>query len=192
MTVTGTVPERTLSTRSTLFKKAVLGFVVMLLISSSGLLRYGIKGILKLLPAMTVWIGFAPEADGDGATLGEPEAGDPGPEDGNTFEVGITGGDTADVPASLAEGDRGVRDAVEGAAGLGVDDGAPGGPLVGPAETDGAEGLPVDPGGRDTEEPGACDDAGEDAGGAPLVDTTLLVVAAREGELVCIGMVDDS
>lgn len=81
---------------------------------------------------MTVWVGPAPDADGGGATLGVPEVGDPDSEDGNAFEVGTTGGDTGDVPASLAVGERGGRDGVEGAAGLGVEDAAPDGPLVGP------------------------------------------------------------
>lgn len=57
---------------------------------------------MKGVPAMTVWIGFAPDADGDGARLGEPdEGGEPDAEDGNTFEVGITGVDSREVPASL-------------------------------------------------------------------------------------------
>lgn len=102
MTVTGTVPDRALSARSKLFRKAVLGLVVTLLISSSGLLRYGVKSMLKGVPAMTVWIGLAPDADGDGARLGEPDEGrDPDAEDGKTFEVGITGVDPREVTASL-------------------------------------------------------------------------------------------
>lgn len=110
----------------------VFGFVVTPLIWSSGLLRYGIKLMVKGVPAMTVWVGPAAEADGGGATLGVPEVGDPDPEDGNAFEVGITGGDTGEVPTSLAVGEMGGRDGVEGAAGLGVEDAALGGPLVGP------------------------------------------------------------
>lgn len=103
--------------------------------------------MLKGRPATTVCIGFAPEPDGDGVALGTPETGDPDPEGGNTFEVGL-------VPDSPGDGGRGGSDgdAVggpgEGAVGCGM-----GSPLVGPGPggaTDGGRlGKPLDvsPGG---------------------------------------------
>lgn len=52
---------------------------------------YCTRFMLKPWPAMTVWVGFAPEPDDDGVTLGKPEARDPDSEGGSTFEVGMTG-----------------------------------------------------------------------------------------------------
>lgn len=84
-------------------RKDVPGLVVILVISSRGLLRYGIKGMLKGVPAIIVWIGPAPDADGDGATLGEPlaEGRESEADDGNTFDVGMTSVDPGAVPTSL-------------------------------------------------------------------------------------------
>lgn len=135
---TGTVPARSLNPRSTLFRKSVFGFVVILSIWSSALLRYCDKDMLKGWPAMTVWTGFEPVPDADGVALGTPLAGDPEAEGGNAIDVGTTGGDTLEVPATLAGGERGGSDAVEG---LGeeapgadgtTDGGRLGKPLVGP------------------------------------------------------------
>lgn len=75
--------------------------MVIPLIRSTALFRYGDKSMLKGRPATTVCIGFAPEPDGDGVALGTPETGDP--EGGNTFEVGL-------VPDSPGDGGRGGSD----------------------------------------------------------------------------------
>jgi hypothetical protein len=157
-----------------LSRKAVSGLVTTLLIRSSGLLRYGIRGIVKGAPAIIVWIGAAPEAPGVGITPDEPEAGDPvgkdpGSEDGNTIEVEPTGGDTAGVPAALPAGDGGVRVAVDGTAGLSVDNWGPDDPLVRPTggcetelgNVDAPDGEPAG-GGNEESCPCDCKDPGED------------------------------
>lgn len=110
VTLTGTLPARTFSPWSRLFRKSVLGSVVMLLIWSSALFRYGTKSMLKGRPAITVWTGGAPDPDGDGLGLGTIEAEAPDPEGGSAFDVGMTGCDASDVPASLDGGERGGRD----------------------------------------------------------------------------------
>lgn len=93
----------------------------MPLIRSTALFRYGDSSMLKGRPATTVWIGFAPEPDGDGVALGTPETGDPDPEGGNTFEVGL-------VPDSPGDGGPGgTTDG--GRLGKPLDD-CPGGPFV--------------------------------------------------------------
>lgn len=91
---------------------------------------------------MTVWVGLAPEPDGDGVAVGTPEARDPDSEGGKAFEVGMTGCDEGGAPDPLAGGESGGRDGdpvgrpAEGVVGSGM-----GSPLVdpGPDGTTGGE-----------------------------------------------------
>lgn len=82
----------------------MLGFVVMPSIRSSASFRYGNRFMLKGSPAMTFWIGFAPEP-GDGDGLGTPDPDIPDCEGGSTFEVGMEGCDSGGVPDSPAVGE---------------------------------------------------------------------------------------